>query len=292
MNIIQLPQGSQAWLDYRLSMRNASETAAVLGVSPWCTPYQLWLLKTGRSVSKVNPAMLHGTALEPSARAAYEAHTGLVMQALVVQEGAYSASLDGMTLEGDLIVEIKCPYRGQDSSLWREVQAGWVPDHYAAQVQHQLMVSGATQAHLWVFDGTQGLVRPIERNEDAMQRIRESWDLFQGFLDRDTLPPLTDADTVLREDAEWEEAALAFMQAKQAADAADTALETARSALVALAQHPREQGAGVSVTRYWKAGSVDYKRVPTLQGVDLENYRGKSREEVRVSTCQQVPGIN
>lgn len=265
-------------------MRNASETAAVLGVSPWCTPYQLWLLKTGRSVSKVNPAMLNGTALEPAARAAYEAHTGLVMQPLVVQEGAYSASLDGMTLEGDLIVEIKCPYRGQDSELWREVQAGWVPDHYAAQVQHQLMVSGAALAHLWVFDGTQGLLRPIERNDDAMQRIRESWDLFQGFLDRDTPPPLTDADTVHREDAQWAEAAQAFAQAKQASVAADEAMEAARNALVALAQHPREQGAGVSVTRYWKAGNVDYKKVPALQGVDLEKYRGKAREEVRITT--------
>jgi hypothetical protein len=39
----------------------------------------------------------------------------------------------------------------------------------------------------------------------------------------------------------------------------------------------------VSVTRYWKAGNVDYKRVVELKGVDLERYRGKGREEVRVS---------
>jgi hypothetical protein len=56
-------------------------------------------------------------------------------------------------------------------------------------------------------------------------------------------------------------------------------------ALVALATHPREQGAGVAVTRYWKAGNVDYKKVPALTGVDLELYRGKGREEVRVTTA-------
>lgn len=60
-------------------------------------------------------------------------------------------------------------------------------------------------------------------------------------------------------------------------------LEAARAAVVALAGHPKESGAGVTVTRHWKAGSVDYKRVVELKGVDLDHYRGKSREEVRVS---------
>jgi len=73
------------------------------------------------------------------------------------------------------------------------------------------------------------------------------------------------------------------MQANQSAQVADEALDRAKEALVALARHPREQGAGVSVTRFWKAGSVDYKKVVDLKGVDLERYRGKGREEVRVT---------
>ena len=281
--IIQLAQGSQEWLDYRLKMRNASETAAVLGVSPWMSPYQLWLLKTGRTATKTTAAMQHGTDMEPAARAAYEAQTGNVMQPLVLQDGAYSASLDGMDLDGGLIVEIKCPYKGQSSVLWNEAMVGEVPAHYELQVQHQLMVSGAALAHLWVFDGTQGLLLPIERHEGAMDRIRTGWDLFQQFVESDTPVPLTDADTVLREDTAWTAAAQAFSEAKRATDAADAALAKARDELVALAQHPREQGSGVSVTRYWKAGSVDYKKVPALKGVDLGLYRGKAREETRVS---------
>ena len=123
------------------------------------TPYQLWLLKTGRAVSETNAAMRNGTALEPLARHAYEVETGLVMQPLVLQDGLYSASLDGMTLDGDLIVEIKCPYKGQGSVLWQSVEGGEVPAHYLVQIQHQLMVTGASQAHLWVFDGQRELLR-------------------------------------------------------------------------------------------------------------------------------------
>jgi len=66
-------------------------------------------------------------------------------------------------------------------------------------------------------------------------------------------------------------------------EASGEALDRAKEALVALARHPREQGAGVSVTRYWKAGTVDLRKVAELKGVDLDRYRGKGREEVRVT---------
>ena len=86
-----------------------------------------------------------------------------------------------------------------------------------------------------------------------------------------------------RDDEVWAKAAQAFAAAKQAAQVSDETLESARVALVALARHPRETGGGVAVTRFWKTGSVDYKKVVELKGVDLERYRGKAREEVRVT---------
>ena len=281
--IVQLVQGSDAWHAHRRGLRNASETPAVLGISPWQTPYQLWLLKTGRAQTEVNAAMRRGTSLEPQARLAYEERTGLVMQPLVLQEGLYSASLDGMTLAGDLVVEIKCPYKGAASTLWQAVEAGGVPGYYAAQIQHQLMVSGAELAHLWVFDGQQGLLHEVRPDPAQFVCIKAAWDVFAEFLDSDTPPPLADADSRQRGDAEWCQAAMAFQQAKVEADQAAARVEATRAALVALATHPKEAGSGVTVTRFWKAGSVDYKKVVELKGVDLERYRGKAREEVRVS---------
>lgn len=281
--IVQLEQGSEAWLAHRRALRNASETAAVLGISPWVTPYQLWLLKTGRAEQPANAAMLRGTELEPLARHAYEVETAQVMQPLVLQDGAYGASLDGMTLGGELIVEIKCPMRGQDSTLWRSVASAEVPSHYMAQIQHQLMVSKAALAHLWVFDGQVGLLHVIEPQAGLIEQIRQAWDAFQVYLDSDTPPPLVDADTLRRDDDTWSTAAEAYLKAKLAAQASDEALDQAKQALVVLAAHPKEQGAGVTVTRFWKVGSVDYKKVPELSGVNLDVYRSKAREEVRVT---------
>jgi putative phage-type endonuclease len=281
--IVRLVQGTPEWLEYRRTMRNASETPAVLGWSPCLTTYELWLLRTGRKTQQVTAAMAHGTKTEPEARAAYEARTEQVMNPLVMQDGLYSASLDGINLAGDLILEIKAPFRLKQSTLWKSAIEGRIPAYYYAQVQHQLMVSGAAGADFWVYADGEGVLLHVHSEQEVMDVIRAGWDNFQQYLDTDTPPPLTEADSVQRDDPAWLAAAGAFIEAKRHADAADSALEVARHALVSQAVHPRETGGGVSVTRLWKQGSVDYKRVPALAGVDLALYRGAAREEVRVT---------
>ncbi len=281
--LFKLVQGSPEWHEHRAQYRNASETPAVLGASPWVTPYELWLIKTGRKVVEETAPMRHGTAMEPLARAAFEEETGLIMQPQVVVAGDYSASLDGITLSGDTIVEIKCPFKGQTSELWQTAKAGTVPEHYRLQVQHQLMVSQARRAHLWVYDGKTGINILIEPDEIAFARIREGWDLFQPYLDGDKPPPLTEQDTKTRSDAAWREAAESYRGWKSVIDEASAKADIAKAVLIGLTDHPREAGYGVAVTRFWKAGNIDYKRLPALAGVDLELYRGKAREEVRVT---------
>ncbi len=287
MNAIhKLVQGTPEWHAHRAQYRNASESAAVMGASPWMTPYQLWLIRTGRAENLVTAAMQHGTDMEPAARAAYETQTGLVMQPQVLTDGDYSASLDGITFEGDLLLEVKCPYKGKSSTLWQTVCAGEVPEYYAIQIQHQLMVAGAAIAHLWVFDGTDGLLLEVTRDEVCQQRIRKAWDGFQQYLDDDMPPPLTEHDTAIRNDPIWKLAATIYLNAKRKTDEATEVLETARKRLIDLASHTGESGAGVTVTRFWKLGNVDYKRIPELAGVNLDNYRGKVREEVRVTIAK------
>ncbi len=284
--VLKLVQGTPEWHNHRAKFRNASESAAVMGLNPWQTPYQLWLVRTGRMTVPVTAPMQHGTHLEPKARAVYEEQTGSVMQPLVLTEGDYSASLDGITLDGDLIVEIKCPYKGQASALWQAVSVGEVPEHYRIQVQHQLMVCGAAQAHLWVFDGATGLLVEIVRSEATMEAIRAAWDGFQTYLDTDTPPPLTDRDTVERSDPAWTLAAGLYVEAKRKAEDAAESLDRARERLVGLASHASESGHGVTVTRFFKQGNVEYKKIPQLKTVQLDDYRAAGRVEVRVTVAK------
>jgi predicted phage-related endonuclease len=230
--------------------------------------------------------MMRGTQLEPMAREAYEHLTGNVMEPLVLVDSDYSASLDGMTLDGGLILEIKCPVKGQESKLWKDAQDGKLPEHYQWQVQHQLMVAGAALAHVYVFDGKTGILLELRPKQEDWCVIRGGWDRFMRFMVQGVAPPLMDYDTVLRTDPQWATAAQAFLIAKEATEAATARLDDAKAALIRLVAHTSEKGAGVAVSRYWKAGAIDYKKVPALVGVDLEQYRGVPREEVRVSVAK------
>jgi putative phage-type endonuclease len=156
--VLKLVQGTPEWLDHRRKYRNASETPAVMGISPWVTRYQLWLERTGRAQPKVNAAMIRGAELEAAARAAYERLTGHIMEPLVMVEGNYSASLDGITLDGQTLLEVKVPMQGRSSQTWQCAAVKEVPEPYFWQIQTQLMVAGASLAHLYVFDGSEGLL--------------------------------------------------------------------------------------------------------------------------------------
>ena len=283
--MINLKQGSAEWLAHREKYRNASETPAVMGESPWITPYQLWELRTGRREQEVNYAMRRGTELEPAARAAYEIMTGLVMQPAVMVDGDYSASLDGITFDRSLIVEIKCPLRGANSALWQQVVQGDVPQHYWLQVQHQLMVSGAERAEFYVFNGDaqEGIALDVLPEAEAFDKICAAWDAFILHIREDAPPELTERDRQVRTDEAWAEAAALYASRKTALDSAKTELDQARSDLLELADHPSVTGGGVTVTRFFKKGAVDYRKAATEAGADLEAYRKAGTTDVRVT---------
>ena len=121
------------------------------------------------------------------------------------------------------------------------------------------MVADAALAHLWVFDGSEGLLVEIRRDEATVAAIRAAWDGFQPYLDNDTPPPLTERDTRERTDPVWKLAAGLYVSAKRKAEEAAAELETLRGRLVALSSHVSETGFGVTVTRYFRQGSVEYK---------------------------------
>lgn len=207
------------------------------------------------------------------------------MKPLVLVDGEYSASLDGLTLAGDRILEIKVPMKGRDSSLWKSIEARSLPEHYQHQVQHQLMVTKADIADVYIFDSTEGVVFPVAPDPDCWPRIQAAWDEFMRYVIEAQAPPLTDRDTRIRDDSEWLKAAAQYIQLRTAYDEAQRAAADAKDLLIALTSHASERGGGLSVTRYWKAGVIDYKKIPELKTLDLEAYRGAPREETRITTA-------
>ena len=147
------------------------------------------------------------------------------------------------------------------------------------------MVTRADIADVFVFDGTEGIVFPRWRRIRAAGRgSTRRGTSFMRCVSEGQAPPLTDRDTRLRDDPEWLEAAAAYLELKTAYDELSAKFDAAKERLIAQASHAKEQGGGVSVTRYWKTGAIDYKKIPELKALDLEQYRAAPREETRVTT--------
>ena len=263
--VLKLVQGTAEWHQHRSRFRNASETPAVMGLSPWVSPYMLWEFKTGRRKPVTTYVMWRGIELEPRAREAYEVSTGFVMEPAVMVEGDYSASLDGITFDETRILEVKCPAKGREGQTWIEAASGKVPDHYYWQIQTQLMVSGASVCDFWVFEGSEGVLVEVLPVPEDMNKLRGAWDGFMNFVTSDTPPPIGPLDTITRTDNEWRSVAERYIEAKRLVEENTLIADNAKSELLGLTTHSSEQGFGVLVTRYWKNGKAE-SRVTITRG--------------------------
>lgn len=191
------------------------------------------------------------------------------------------ASPDGVT-ELDELVEIKCPYSLREQSV---IAADFLESHpeYYAQMQWQ-MICADKQSCLFVVWTTQGIdfVR-VERESDwldkNMPRIKAFYDLFQQTIADEKLyaPHLQSnkKEYAERDDDLFVFAALAYQNAIAEQKAAEERVEEARKKLLEICTE-NTKGAGVTVYQSERKGAVDYKKIPQLDGVDLEQYRKKS----------------
>lgn len=276
MNVIELEQGSQQWLDWRMTRRMASETPAVTRRSPYQNWEGLRRVKRGENVRQT-AAMAHGHKHEHDARLFVAAETGLLFVPAVVEDGDYAASLDG--LDGSSIAEIKCPFKGRQSDTWQLAERGLIRPDYDDQIVHQMAVSGASVCYFTVYDAeTQhGIIIERRADHDLWKKLQSQWDEFWEWLQTDEPDPATN----LRTDEAWMNAAAYYTAAKRQADAYARIAEDFRAELLRLAGDDSAVGAGLKVTRYEKKGSIDYKKATA--GLDVEQFRKPSTFETRIT---------
>ena len=148
-----------AWLKERRNGIGGSDAPAIMGLSPWSNPVELFQDKLGLAEPKdETSAMKWGNRLEPVIRAAFEEESGIPVSYLGphvigVRDGIpwQRVSLDGMAEHPDVgrcIVQIKTAHAAS-----KDKWALGVPDVYRAQVQHEMLVAGTTHALVVVLFG-------------------------------------------------------------------------------------------------------------------------------------------
>ena len=174
----------------RLNGIGGSDAAVVCGLSPFKSPYQLFLEKRGEAPldEEETLAMELGSILEEPVAQLYCRKTG---RALRRQPLAFHDEHSFMlaNIDRQILKDPRGPgiYEGKTTNEWigREIRgAGDVPDHYYLQAQHYMAVYDYTWASFGVLIGTSRFVWfDIDRNEDVIAELirqeAEFWERVQ-----------------------------------------------------------------------------------------------------------------
>lgn len=189
------------WLDVRKKGIGSSDAAAAVGLNPYQSMLELWLVKTGRDAGlpKIDPKdesspMYWGLLLEPIVAAHYTKRTGnrvrrinAVLQHPDPDRRWMLANLDYTVVGANDVQILECKTAGEfGSRLWRE----GVPEYVVLQVQHQLAVTNKLAADVCVLVcGQEIRVHRIERDDALINRLIELEQKFWHYVETDMPPP-------------------------------------------------------------------------------------------------------
>ena len=178
-----------AWLAQRRNGIGASDIAAVLGISPWKTPLQLYLDKRGELPPQEDaPQLRRGRMLEPLVLDFYADETGHQVtrqqECVVGAEPWMMATLDGFDAIDNAPVEAKT-VNAFSAQEFGEHGSDEVPLHYSAQVHWQMMLTDASTGYLAALIGSDDFrIFTIQRDRDLelllIARATEFWQRVQS----------------------------------------------------------------------------------------------------------------
>lgn len=149
MKTISIMQGTPEWHERRAKHFNASDAPAMLGCSPYKTRSQLLREMATGVKPDADPATKKifddGHKYESLARPLAEAIVGEELYPITGTEGKLSASFDGLTMMCEIAFEHKTLNSDLRSIMQNGCEGKDLPKHYRAQMEQQLMVSGAVK---------------------------------------------------------------------------------------------------------------------------------------------------
>lgn len=277
MKIVELEQGSEEWLSWRKTVITATDCPAILGSSPWSTAYKCWERKLGMvPEQKSNEAMERGKRLEPEAREQFIQRFGINISPQVVESSEYDflgASLDGISDDKEVIVEIKCG----GYNLHSMALQGIIPDYYMHQMQHQLLVTGAKKCFYYSYDGKDGKCLEVSKDEAFLDKFlpkaREFWRCI-AFNEAPELQPADFKD--MNQDRNWKSYAASYNEISEKIKELEERKKDLRNKLIELCCDTSCRSSELQVIKMNIKGLVDYSQIPELKNVDLDKYRKSS----------------
>lgn len=178
--IIALAERTAAWWAWRREGIGSADAATILGLKPAKSVERLLRNKQqGTQDSGRGFARAQGVAHERAARALYSRTVGVTVEPACVQslERPWQrASLDGLSADGERVVEIKCGL----AAYQRATARGRPPAHHYAQLQHILSVTGLPVIDYWCHVASRPPLRlEVRRDIAYIERLLAAENAFR-----------------------------------------------------------------------------------------------------------------
>ena len=214
--LIPCKQNSPEWLELRGLAIGGSDVAAIMGLSPWRTPAEVWLEKTGKAEPEDlsdRPYVQRGHDLEDMVAAEYHKRHP---DRIVHKVNAICRSIKRPWAQASLDREVCYPTESDQQKRWgvleiktarddRDWQEG-IPPYYLTQVTHFMSVTGRSFADVFVLFVEQWRYEEfhIERDEEDIEAVNAAVDGFwHDFVETDTMPELVGTDGESKGLAQW-----------------------------------------------------------------------------------------
>jgi putative phage-type endonuclease len=264
------------WLKLRRIGLGASDIAAVIGISPWSTPHQVWVSKTTPDAPEplTNEDMEWGLRVESliieeaSTRLGMTFKRGLLVQnkqrpwMLATLDGLHAGDRKGVILEAKKV----------DAWDWPDGP----PPYYLSQVQWQMAVTGYTVAHIAALHRGRRLeLYPVTADREAQEALIEAGAGFWQSVLAVEPPPVTAEDSTFLNQL-WpthqeaaveipEELAAELRAAKAAEGAAKKRLDLAAAQVKELLEDADTATVGDDVVATWRTSTTERVDVKALR---------------------------
>lgn len=184
-------------LELRRTGIGSSDISAIVGLSPWASPIDIWLSKSGRGGGFTGSVATRiGSALEPLIAELYAERTGARLsdpaQTHVHPTDAWRLATPDRVAHFDIgskVVECKNDMFGHGE--WGDEGTDQIPDHYMCQVQWQLDVLGLQDADVAALVGQKLKVFHIARDPELCEQLRAAAAAFwRDHVIADVQPPI------------------------------------------------------------------------------------------------------
>ena len=189
-------------LEARKKGIGGSDAGAILGISPWKTPLQVYMDKVGAADPiQDNDSMFWGRTLEPVIRQRYADVTNrkVVVPDTLITHPKFEfmiGNLDGITSD-NRVLEVKT---ARSAEGWGEPGSNEIPDSYMIQVQHYMLITAIPVADVAVLiGGSDFRIYEVPAEPELMElMIEKETGFWSRVINRDPPEPITYQDMLLK----------------------------------------------------------------------------------------------